>query len=96
MWTMGLLQPDDWHAKWIGLDTGETMPIFRKEFVIEKPIERAEVHICGLGQYELRLNGAKVGDYVLDPGWTDYRKSCLYTTYDLTNFAETRQECLWA
>ena len=84
-WTMGLLKDGDWHAKWIGLDTGEAMPIFRKQFTIEKPVERAEVHVCGLGQYELRLNGSKVGDYVLDPGWTDYRKSCLYTTYDLTN-----------
>jgi hypothetical protein len=83
-WTMGLLQPDDWRAKWIGQETGEIMPIFRKEFVIEKPVQRAEIHVCGLGQYELRLNGAKVGDYVLDPGWTGYRKSCLYTTYDLT------------
>ncbi len=84
-WSMGLLQPEDWRAKWIGLDTGETMPIFRKEFIIQKPIQRAEVHICGLGQYELRLNGAKVGDNVLDPGWTNYRKSCLYTTYDITS-----------
>jgi hypothetical protein len=84
LWTMGLLQTDDWHAKWIGQDTGDAMPIFRKEFTVEKPVRRAEVHICGLGQYELRLNGSKVGDYVLDPGWTDYRKSCLYTTYDLT------------
>lgn len=84
-WTMGLLQDGDWRAKWIGLDAGNAMPIFRKQFTIEKPIERAEVHICGLGQYELRLNGSKVGDYVLDPGWTDYRKSCLYTTYDLTH-----------
>jgi alpha-L-rhamnosidase len=83
-WTMGLLQADDWHAKWINLDTGETMPIFRKEFTVDKPVKRAEVHICGLGQYELRLNGSKIGDYVLDPGWTDYRKACLYTTYDLT------------
>ncbi|MGD0653748.1 MAG: family 78 glycoside hydrolase catalytic domain [Thermoguttaceae bacterium] len=83
-WTMGLLQADDWHGKWIGQDSGNAMPIFRKEFAVEKPVRRAEAHVCGLGQYELRLNGAKVGDNVLDPGWTDYRKSCLYTTYDLT------------
>jgi alpha-L-rhamnosidase len=85
LWTMGLLRPSDWHAKWIGFETGETMPIFRRQFTIDKPIERAQVHVCGLGQYELRLNGSKVGDYVLDPGWTDYRKTCLYTTYDITN-----------
>jgi len=93
-WTMGLLRSDDWHAKWISLDAGKTMPIFRKIFDVEKPIERAEVHICGLGQYELRLNGFKVGDYVLDPGWTDYRKTCLYTTYDLPTLLKQGRNAL--
>ena len=40
--------------------------------------------ICGLGQHELRLNGRKVGNNVLDPGWTNYRKTCLYVTHDVT------------
>ncbi|MCX6873131.1 MAG: family 78 glycoside hydrolase catalytic domain [Verrucomicrobia bacterium] len=56
----------------------------RNEFALEKETRRAVVYICGLGQYELRLNGQKVGDRVLDPGWTNYRKTCLYTAYDVT------------
>ena len=56
----------------------------RKEFVLEKKIKRAVAYVCGLGVYELHLNGQKVGDRVLDPGWTNYRKSCLYTAYDVT------------
>ena len=56
----------------------------RKEFAVEKEIKRAVVYLCGLGQFELRLNGRKVGDNVLEPGWTDYRKTCLYSAYDIT------------
>ena len=56
----------------------------RKEFALENNIKRAVAYVCGLGFYELRLNGQKVGDRVLDPGWTNYRKSCLYTAYDVT------------
>jgi len=56
----------------------------RKEFTVDKEIKRALAFICGLGFYELRLNGRKVDDRVLDPGWTNYRKTCLYATYDVT------------
>jgi len=56
----------------------------RKEFALEKEIKRAVAYVCGLGFYELRLNGQKVGDRVLDPGWTNYRQTCLYTAYDVT------------
>ena len=56
----------------------------RKEFAVNKEIKRAVAYVCGLGFYELSLNGQKIGDRVLDPGWTNYRKSCLYTAYDVT------------
>jgi alpha-L-rhamnosidase len=56
----------------------------RKVFTVEKEVKRAVAYICGLGFYELSLNGRKVGDHVLDPGWTNYRKRCLYTAYDVT------------
>ena len=62
-----------------------TLPIFRKSFQITKPVARAALYICGLGQYELHLNGNKVGQNILEPGWTDYRKTCLYQAYDLTD-----------
>ncbi len=61
-----------------------TMPIFRREFTVDKDVRQACVRICGLGQYELRLNGRRVGDREIDPGWTNYRKRCLYSTYDIT------------
>ncbi|HQM32338.1 MAG TPA: family 78 glycoside hydrolase catalytic domain [Candidatus Hydrogenedentes bacterium] len=63
----------------------DVMPIFRHEFTVEpKPVKRALAFVCGLGHFELALNGANVGDHVLDPGWTDYRDTCLYVPFDVT------------
>lgn len=61
-----------------------TIPYFRKEFSLEKKISRAFVSVSGLGHYELIINGEKAGDHFLSPGWTDYRKTCLYNTFDVT------------
>jgi hypothetical protein len=91
-WTMGLLSAGDWNAKWIDRGTGAAatqpsaaMPWFRKDVTVSKPVRRALIAICGLGQFELHLNGAKVGDDMLQPGWTNYRKTCLYVLYDVTS-----------
>lgn len=62
----------------------------RKEFQLKEPVRRARVYICGLGLYELRVNGLRVGDRVLDPAQTDYRKIALYSTYDVTGYLSTR------
>ncbi len=61
-----------------------TVPFFRKEFGLGKKISHASVFVCGLGQYELYINGQKIGDRFLSPGWSDYRKTCFYNTYDVT------------
>jgi alpha-L-rhamnosidase len=61
-----------------------SLPILRREFDVTKPVERAYVSCCGLGFHEVRLNGRKIGDGVLEPGWTNYRKTCLYNTCDVT------------
>lgn len=74
----GLLARSDFKGRFIG--GGNEL---RKEFSISKPM-RARAFIAGLGYYELRINGQKAGDHVLDPGWTTYNKRVLYTTYDVT------------
>lgn len=61
------------------------VPQFRKEFMIEKKIKNATLFISGLGHYEATINGQKVGRSFLAPGWTNYDKTCLYNTYDITN-----------
>jgi alpha-L-rhamnosidase len=84
-WTMGVLQNSDWHAQWIGgADTNIPSLLLRHEFSVKPGLKRALVNICGLGQYELTLNGKKIGDDFLSPGWTKYDKTCLYDTFDIT------------
>jgi alpha-L-rhamnosidase len=79
------LQPADWTAAWIGMTTTNgAAPHLRREFTIAKPVARARAYVCGLGFHELHLNGAKVSDRVLDPGFTDYRKTALYVVHDIT------------
>ncbi|MGH8296602.1 MAG: family 78 glycoside hydrolase catalytic domain, partial [Steroidobacteraceae bacterium] len=60
------------------------MPLLRRELPIAKPLRQAVLSVCGLGQYELRINGRRAGAGVLDPGWTNYRRTVLYDTYDVT------------
>lgn len=90
------LDKETWKAKWIGYDKASpwdsitqwsrlSARYLRKEFTNSTAIKRATVYICGLGLYELYLNGTKVGDQVLAPNPTDYRKSVLYNTYDVTS-----------
>jgi hypothetical protein len=85
-WTMGVLERLDWHANWISARdaTGSNNFIFRSELHVGPNLKRALVNICGLGQYELSLNGKKIGDEFLSPGWTEYNKTCLYDTFDIT------------
>ena len=60
------------------------LPIFRRQFTVNAGLQRAVIFICGLGQYELSANGAKVGNGLLAPGWSLYSQTCLYDTLDLT------------
>ena len=83
-WTMGLLEPTDWTARWITDTARSESPLFRRAFPVKAGLARATIHVSGLGQYELFLNGQKVGDDVLSPGWTKYDKTVLYDTRDVT------------
>ncbi len=61
------------------------LPVFIKQFALQKkPVSKATAYICGLGQYELFINGNKVGRNFLDPGWTMYDKELLYNAFDVT------------
>jgi alpha-L-rhamnosidase len=61
------------------------LPMMRKEFLVNKTIKTATTYICGLGHFEMYLNGKKIGDHFLDPGWTNYSKHAQYVTFDITN-----------
>jgi alpha-L-rhamnosidase len=86
-WTMGLLKPGDWQAKWITAGGSERLEntLLRRNFRVRPGLLRALAHVTGLGQYELFINGGtKVGIDLLSPGWTDYRDTVLYDTRDVT------------
>ena len=71
-------------------------PMMRREFDLDKPIERARAYVAGLGYCELRLNGRKVGDHVLDPAYTTFGKRVLYSTYDVTDMLRTGRNAVGA
>nr|HPZ99997.1 family 78 glycoside hydrolase catalytic domain [Phycisphaerae bacterium] len=96
---MGLLSPADWKARWItaekkaiaasaGEEDKQNGPrrsfCLRKEFEAKGKPVRARAYVTGLGVYKLYINGKPVGDDILSPGWTDYRKRVQYQTYDVT------------
>jgi len=87
LWRVAL-RPEDWKAKWIAapvaLGSAAQMPIFRRSFRLPQRAERAVISISGLGQYELTLNGRKVSEDLFTPGWTNYRQTVFYNTYDVT------------
>ncbi len=89
-WQMGLLKPADWAAQWIEAGYMEDSimrpsPMFRKEFTANKKIQSATAFITSHGLYEGYINGKRIGDYCLTPGWTSYNKRLQYQTYDVTN-----------
>ena len=68
------------------LEKEARMPQFRKSFDLKgKKVDSAVMYISGLGHFELSVNGEKVGDHLLDPGWTKYDKTALYVTFDVTD-----------
>jgi alpha-L-rhamnosidase len=104
-WEMGLLADADWKGKWIGdinplssdekkLYEDNPAPLFRRDFKAPKSVKKAVMHVSGIGYYESYINGKKVGNQLLDPGWTDYSKRILYSTYDVTSYITAGNNCM--
>ena len=62
----------------------DSVKALRHEFNLSSPVKSARMYATALGAYELFLNGRRVGDAMLAPGWTDYRQHVKYQTYDVT------------
>lgn len=61
------------------------LPYLRKSFELKSSVKRAELYVTALGLYEVHVNGQRVGDHLLAPDWTDYRKRVRYQTFDVTS-----------
>src|SRR5690606_26333546 len=83
-WEMGLLEPTDWQAKWVGYDLNDQAkpgkyhlppsPYLRKEAAVTKRVRSARLYISSLGLHEFYVNGSNIGDDYFASGWTDYNK----------------------
>lgn len=104
-WETAMLLPTDWKAQWIcdgskapekteDFYKDDPAPLYRKTFLIKKAVKEARLYITGLGYYEASINGKRIDDRVLDPGWTNYGKTVLYSTYDITKFLKDGNNCL--
>ncbi len=104
-WETAMLEEKDWTAAWIsdGSHAPETendfykdipAPMFRRVFDVKNEVRSARLYIAGLGYYEASLNGGRVGDHRLDPGWTNYAKEVLYSTYDVTSQLQKGKNCI--
>ncbi|MBT33581.1 MAG: alpha-L-rhamnosidase [Thalassobius sp.] len=92
-WHTGFFNTNAWTAKWISPgyteDKSRPSPYFRKEFSASKSIQSATAFITSHGVYEARINGQRVGDAYLTPGWTSYNKRLQYQVYDVTSQVKT-------
>ena len=93
LWKMGLLNAADWKAKWISPGYAEDSvlrpcPLFRKQFSASKKIRSAFAYITAHGVYEANINGKRIGNYYLTPGWTSYNKRLQYQAYDVTSLVQ--------
>jgi alpha-L-rhamnosidase len=86
----GLLHADDWRGEFVGPSWDEDpeapqpCPYVRRSFELTQPVTSGRVYVSGLGVYELELNGRRVGDHVLAPGWTTYDHHLRYDSFDVT------------
>lgn len=85
----------EWQAKWVkpAKEMGDICPVFQKSFQTGKTVQRAVLTITALGVYEAVVNGRRVGDFILAPGWTSYGKRLQFQEYDITELI-SQDNCL--
>jgi alpha-L-rhamnosidase len=94
-WQTGLMKSSNWQAQWITTSLADTLegpsPMFRKAFAAAKTIQSATLYATAHGVYEAMINGKRVGQDYLAPGWTSYHKRLLYQSYDVTGLLKKGQ-----
>jgi hypothetical protein len=83
-WTMGVMKPEEWKGIWVAAPAATETLLLRGTFTVGPGLVRAVAHVSGLGHYEFTLNGRRVGSDLFAPGWTDYDRTALYDTHDVT------------
>ncbi|OLS33526.1 alpha-L-rhamnosidase [Bacillus sp. MRMR6] len=84
-----------WEAKWITPDlTKDVHPVLSRDFELSKEVVSARAYVCGLGLYEMEINGEKAGDEYLTPYFNAYDKWLQYQSYDITGLLTTGQNAV--
>lgn len=104
IWTMGILRPPGasdrdgppagWRAIWICAPSASESLLLRRQFSLPEKPAQAVIHVSGLGHYDLRVNDHPASNQLLAPGWTDYRKTVLYDTLEVTDLLQAGQNVL--
>lgn len=87
------MKEHQFNAKWICADMkveDRFSPIFRKDFELSKPYGSVTVNICGLGMFNMKINGCLPDDSLLNPAQTQYNKTVLYRQFDITEFCKDK------
>ena len=101
-WEMGLLDQADWVAEWItttgpgDASASGPSPYFRRSFPLGAGIRSARIYATSHGVYELHLNGIRVGDRLLTPGFASYNRRLPYQTYDVTDLVSAGDNSIGA
>ena len=84
----------NWKANWIAPkeSMGDVAPLFCREFACKAPLQKAMLTVTAMGVYEVTLNGSRVSNYVLAPGWTVYAKRHQYQEYDVTSLVSENND----
>ncbi len=82
----GLFESDGWPSEWLRAPTPVRSGgrLFLRELSLARQVDRARAYVAGLGYHEMRVNGVRSGENVLDPAWTDYGRKIYYVTHDIT------------
>jgi len=105
---MGIQQPQDWKAKWICLPNNSSIhndvdkrygipaSYFSKMFETKKTVKHARLFATALGLYDFNINSVKISDTAFTPGWTDYKKTIQYQTYNVTSLLTSGSNAIGA
>ncbi|KAF9695124.1 hypothetical protein EKO04_007186 [Ascochyta lentis] len=96
----GLLSTANWTAQRITRPkprdptTSHPELLFRRLFSIERAVASARLYVTAQGLYEAEINGSRVGDWFLAPGFTEYRQRLQYQTYDVSMLLRPGRNCI--
>ncbi|KAF5657125.1 putative alfa-L-rhamnosidase [Fusarium heterosporum] len=97
----GLMSRGNWKSKFISapwsdkdIDKPKPEDLFRKSFSLNAKVRSARLYVTAQGVYEAEINGTRVGDHFLAPGWSCYDDQLTYQTHDVTDFLKNRDNCL--